>query len=108
MWLAMAALQGDHNAVGRLGISPDPSIIREAEQQLLALAADPQTELGKAAAWCAGRFIQDPSREKTCRLKALEIRMGCELPATVIETLGMHEFEHSEAYDRCRTKALND
>jgi hypothetical protein len=108
LWLAMAALQGDHNAVGRLGISPDPSIMREAEQQLLALAADPQTELGKAAAWCAGRFIQDPSREKTCRLKALESRMGCELPATVIETLGMHELEHSEAYDRCRTKALND
>src|ERR1043165_7662317 len=38
LWLAMAALQGDHNAVGRLGISPDPSIIREAEPQLLAPA----------------------------------------------------------------------
>ena len=82
--------------------------MREAEQQLLALAADSQTELGKAAAWCAGRFNRDASRENTCRLKALESRIGCELPATVIETLGMHQFERSEAYDRCRTAALND
>jgi hypothetical protein len=68
LWLAMSALQGDHDAVGRLGISPDPSLMREAEQQLLALAADSQTELGKAAAWCAGRFNRDASRENTCRL----------------------------------------
>jgi len=43
-----------------------------------------------------------------CRLKALESRMGCELPATIIETLALHEFDHSAAYDRCRTEALDD
>jgi hypothetical protein len=34
--------------------------------------------------------------------------MGCELPATIIEILALHDFEHSEAYDRCRIAALND
>jgi TPR repeat protein len=108
LWLAMAALQGDHDANARLGAAADPSLMREAEQRLLSIAADPSTELGKAVAWCEGRFRGDTVQEKACRMKALESHIGCELPATVIAILGMHEFERSEAYDQCRTKALHD
>jgi TPR repeat protein len=108
LWLAMAALQGDHDAIGRLGAAADPSLMGEAEQRLLAIAADLSTELGKAAAWCEGRFRGDTVQEKACRMTALQSHIGCELPATVIATLGIHEFERSEAYDQCRTKALAD
>ena len=108
LWLAMAALQGDHDANARLGAAADPSLMREAEQRLLTIAADPSTELGKDAAWCEGRFRGDTVQEKACRMKALESHIGCELPATVIAILGMHEFGRSEAYDQCRTKALHD
>jgi TPR repeat protein len=105
LWLAMAALQGYAPAIKQIkpfAAPPDG----DAGERLLAIAQESASALGKAALWCGRQSGKDGIWERACRLKALEGHLACGLPKSVLDTLGLHGFEQSQAYSQCRTKAL--
>jgi hypothetical protein len=104
LWLAMAVAQGDPEAAGA-ATQVSPPIKAEAERHLLAMAADPATQLGKAAQWCDR---QPPGRvnDRQCRLHALDHHIDCRLFGSTTAALGISVFEITEAYARCRSTLL--
>ncbi len=108
LWLAMAALQGHEAAIEQVESSPLPPMTDLAESRLQVMADDPGTALGRAAQWCMGQSGQDAAWLRKCRLTALEGHMGCTLPSSVLQTLGLHDFEGSEAYSQCRRDAVSE
>jgi TPR repeat protein len=106
LWLAMAALQGHEEAVTWVATSPDLAMTETAARRLLAMAEDPHTAIGRAARWCDSRASKDGDWLRHCRLTALEAHLACTLPASVIDTLGLRDFEGTEAYSNCRLNLL--
>jgi len=104
LWLAMAVAQGDPEAAGA-ATQVSPPIKEEAERHLLAMSADPATQLGKAAQWCDR---QPPGRvnDRQCRLHALDHHIDCRLFGSTTAALGISVFEITEAYARCRSTLL--
>lgn len=102
LWLAMAALQGHKEAVKHVALLPEPVLTELAERRLLAMADEPRTAIGRAAQWCNTRAGKDEAWLRSCRLSALEGHLACVLPASVIDTLGLRNFEESKAYSLCR------
>jgi TPR repeat protein len=106
LWLEMAALQGHEEAVTWVATSPDLAMTETAARRLLAMAEDPHTAIGRAARWCDSRASKDDDWLRHCRLTALEAHLACTLPASVIDTLGLRDFEGTEAYSNCRLNLL--
>ena len=102
----MAALQGHKPAIEEFEASPLSLPTYAAERLLMAMADDPSTALGHAALWCGTQRGREADWLKACRITSLEAHLGCTLPESVIDTLGLHGFEQSEAYSRCRKNAL--
>ena len=107
MWLAMAAAQGDAEAADAAKSAVSPAIQAEAERRVLAMAADPATQLGQAAQWC-GRQSSGHVNDRQCHLHALEDHIICRLPQSATEALGIVAFEETERYARCRSGRLNN
>jgi TPR repeat protein len=108
LWLAMAALQGYAPATEQIQLLGAPLEMLFAEGLLLLMTEDTGTDIGRAALWCGAQSNKDEAWMKACRLRSLEGHLACALPRSVTDTLGLHEFEQSEAYSRCRQRALAD
>ena len=104
----MAALQGYAPANAEINSLAVPVRMLAAESGLMAIAADVRTALGRAALWCGAQSNTDEAWIKACRIKALEGHLACTLPQSVTDTLGLHGFEQSEAYSKCRMNAAAD
>ena len=100
----MAALQGYAPANAESNSLAIPVRMLAAESGLMAIAANVRTALGRAALWCGAQSNTDEAWIKACRIRALEGHLACTLPQSVTDTLGLHGFEQSEAYSKCRIK----
>jgi hypothetical protein len=100
----MAALQGHAPATEQIQLLGAPLEMLFAEGLLLLMTEDTGTDIGRAALWCGAQSNKDEAWMKACRLRSLEGHLACALPRSVTDTLGLHAFEQSEAYSKCRIK----
>ena len=100
--LGMAALQG-HGAAHSIQL--EPAAEEAARERLAKIAADRETLLGRAAAWCGRNGAE---HYPNCQTLALTHDEQCGLPQLAMQALRLGGFEESPLYSDCRWSLLRE